>query len=119
MKPLPDFCLEVEDAVIVVQSCDEDTANIGVQWRGKITYCTVALPSFEREYRKWYYSDVRPEIYDMVLRENKSRLLEHIQKLNAVEHSVHLTAFGVQQSAPNSLQMSLFAEVSPATIGGR
>ena len=84
-----------------------------------ITYCTVTLPSFEREYRKWYYSDVRPEIYDMVLRENKSRLLEHIQKLNAVEHSVHLTAFGVQQSAPNSLQMSLFAEVSPATIGGR
>lgn len=119
MKPLPNFCLEVEDAVIVVQSCDEDTANIGVQWRGKITYCTVALPSFEREYRKWYYSDVRPEIYDMVLRENKSRLLEHIQKLNAVEHGVHLTAFGVQPSVSNSLQMSLFAEVSPATFGGR
>ena len=119
MKPLPNFCLEVEDAVIVVQSCDEDTANIGVQWRGKITYCTVALPSFEREYRKWYYSDVRPEIYDMVLRENKSSLLEHIQKLNAVEHGVHLTAFGVQPSESIPLQIPMFADDLSAINGGR
>jgi hypothetical protein len=119
MKPLPNYCLEVNDAVIVIQSCDDERANIGVQWRGKITYCHVALPSLEREYQKWYYNDVRQEIYDMVLRENKSRLLEHIQKLNAAEQSVHLTAFGVGGLAVNSLQMSLFAEVSPATIGGR
>ena len=104
MKPLPNFCLEVEDAVIVVQSCDEDTANIGVQWRGKITYCTVALPSFEREYRKWYYSDLRPEIYDMVLHENKTRLLEHIRKLNAVEHTL---APDKGQAAANIGQLAL------------
>ena len=103
----------------MVQSCDEDTANIGVQWRGKITYCTVALPSFEREYRKWYYSDVRPEIYDMVLRENKSRLLEHIQKLNAVEHSVHLTASGAGGRGYNPLQSSFIADDQSAKYGGR
>ena len=91
MKPLPNYCLEVNDAVIVVQSCDDERANIGVQWRGKITYCHVALPSLECEWQKWYYNDVRQEIYDMVLRENKSRLLEHIRKLNAAEQCLHLT----------------------------
>jgi hypothetical protein len=58
MKSLPKNCIEVKDAVIVVQSCDEETANIGVQWRGKITYYHVDLPSFEREWQKVYYSDV-------------------------------------------------------------
>ena len=91
MKPLPNYCLEVNDAVIVVQSCDDETANIGVQWHGKITYCRVALPSLKREWQKWYYSDVRQEIYDMILRENKYRLLEHIRKLNAAEQNMHLT----------------------------
>ena len=119
VKPLPNYCLEVNDAVIVVQSCDDETANIGVQWHGKITYCRVALPSLEREWQKWYYSDVRQEIYDMVLRENKSRLLEHIRKLNAAEQNVHLTAFGAGGLDVNPLQMPLFADVSPATIGGR
>lgn len=115
MKPLPRYCLEVKDAIIVVQSCDNEYANIGVHWHGKITYCNVSLPSLEREWQKWYYNDVRQEIYDMVLRENKSSLLEHIQRLNAAEQNVQLTAFGADSPALNPLQMSLFAEVSPAT----
>ena len=35
------------------------------------------------------------------------------------EHRVHPTAFGVQPPASYPLQASLFAEVSPATHGGR
>lgn len=34
------------------------------------------------------------------------------------QQSVQLTAFGVDSPALNPLQMSLFAEVPPATIGG-
>jgi len=34
------------------------------------------------------------------------------------QHRLHLTAFGVGTAAVNPLQASLFAEVSPATIGG-
>lgn len=41
------------------------------------------------------------------------------EKLRAAEHRVHLTAFGAQAGAENLLQMSLFAEVSPATNGGK
>lgn len=82
MRPLPNYCLEVNNAVIVVQSCDNERANIGVRLSEKITYCHVALPSLKREYQGWYYNDVRQEDYDMVLRENKSCLLEHIKKLN-------------------------------------
>ena len=37
----------------------------------------------------------------------------------AFQQSVHLTAFGDQQSALNPLQASMFADVSPATNGGR
>lgn len=37
----------------------------------------------------------------------------------AAQQSVHLTAFGVQPPASYPLQLSLFADVPPATIGGR
>ena len=37
----------------------------------------------------------------------------------AAEHSVHLTAFGDQQSAFYPLQLSLFADVPSTIIGGR
>ena len=35
------------------------------------------------------------------------------------QHRLHLTAFGVGTAAVNPLQASMFAEASPATIGGR
>lgn len=44
---------------------------------------------------------------------------EWVAQHQNAQQGVHLTAFGVQPSTPNSLQMSLFAEVSPATNGGR
>lgn len=37
----------------------------------------------------------------------------------AAQQSVHLTAFGVQKPAFYPLQLSLFADVPPAIIGGR
>ena len=37
----------------------------------------------------------------------------------AAQQSVHLTAFGDQQSASYPLQLSFFADDQPATIGGR
>ena len=37
----------------------------------------------------------------------------------AAQQSLHMTAFGVQKSASIPLQLSLFAEVPSATIGGR
>ena len=43
-------------------------------------------------------------------------LANHFQ---AAEQSVHLNAFGVQVHALIPLQMSLFADVSSATSGGR
>ncbi|MBX3038707.1 MAG: hypothetical protein KF758_17480 [Anaerolineales bacterium] len=118
MKPLPKYCLEVKDAVIVVQSCDEETANIGVQWRGKITYCHVALPSLEREWQKWYYSDVRPEIFDSILRENKSSLLEHIRSLNAVEQCLHPTDGGVRQISMFSTETACSVSMALSPISG-
>ena len=44
---------------------------------------------------------------------------EGITFQQAAEQKVHLTAFGDQPSVSYPLQMSLFAEVPPATIGGR
>ena len=41
------------------------------------------------------------------------------RELKAAEQSAHLTAFGDQQPAQNSLQISMFADVPPAISGGR
>jgi hypothetical protein len=43
---------------------------------------------------------------------------EWVAKHQNAQQSVQLTAFGVDSPALNPLQMSLFAEVLPATIGG-
>jgi len=59
--------------------------------------------------------DKLPEIPSGLVRSWKER----VQSENATQQSVHLTAFGDQQSAPNPLQASMFVEVSPAINGGR
>ena len=38
---------------------------------------------------------------------------------HATQHRLHLTAFGAGGLAVNPLQSNLFAEVSPATSGGK
>ncbi len=43
---------------------------------------------------------------------------EWVAQHQNAQQSVQLTAFGVDSPALNPLQMSLFAEVSPATFGG-
>jgi hypothetical protein len=48
----------------------------------------------------------------------QSKMMDEFPR-NAAEQSVHLTAFGVGGRAVYPLQLSLFAEVPPAIIGGR
>lgn len=74
---------EIIGGVIVIQACSDDLAHVGIWLRGRMTYHHIAVPSLVREWRKVYYNDeVKPAEFDVILQENKSRLLEVIQQLN-------------------------------------
>jgi hypothetical protein len=80
--------IEIPGGAIVIQSCDDESAHIGIWIRGRMTYHHVSTPSLIREWRLVYYNEeVKPDEFDKILQANKSRLLEAIQKLNATEPS--------------------------------
>ena len=66
--------LPVDGAEIVVQSCDDQSAHIGVFetcWRGRNAYHHVSLLDFTREFKLPYPFDLRPAAYDRILTENR------------------------------------------------
>jgi hypothetical protein len=75
--------IQIHGGYIIVQSCDEETANIGIFLRSRMTYYHVELPSLKLEDRKVYYNEeVKQAEFDAILQANKSRLLETIRHLN-------------------------------------
>ena len=77
--------IQVAGAEIVVPSCDDHSANIGVfetKWRGRNAYHYVSLPDFTRDYKPIYPFDLRPEEFDRILTENRQAVLAVSAQLN-------------------------------------
>jgi hypothetical protein len=74
--------IKFDGGAIVIQSCDEETANIGVFQNGKNAYHHVSIPDFIREWRVIYYTDLPIEEYDHILSENKTEILQVVHRLN-------------------------------------
>jgi hypothetical protein len=79
----------VDDAIIIVQSCDTERAHVfvlvGVSRslrNRKSTVFNVSLPDLVREWRVRYYNELDTGAYDRILRENKDTLLRTIDQLN-------------------------------------
>lgn len=83
--------LEVDEYLIVVQSCNEKTANIGVfenksVFKRKSFYAHVHIPFLARvNDEPQYYTELRKEIYDSVLAKYKSEIISLIHALNEEE----------------------------------
>lgn len=73
--------IEIEGGAIVIQSCDEELANIGVFCNGLNSYHHVSIPALVREWNLVKYSELQPDEYDRILQENKTRVLETVEKL--------------------------------------
>ena len=76
--------IKIEGGAIVIQSCDEELANIGVFCNGLNSYHHVSIPVLVREWNLFKYSELRPAEYDCILQENKSKVLEVVQYLNTL-----------------------------------
>jgi hypothetical protein len=75
--------IKIHGGYIIVQSCDEETANIGIFLRSRMTYYHVALPSLKLEDRKVYYNEEVKQIeFDAILQKYKTQLLKVIRNLN-------------------------------------
>ena len=76
--------LQTGSAQIVIQSCDDNIANIGVfKRKSKSAYHHVLLPSLERERTKPLYPTELSDVeYDEVLQQNKQAVLQRICCLN-------------------------------------
>ena len=73
--------IEIAGGAIVIQSCDEELANIGVSCNGRSTYHHVSIPALVREWKMVKYTELQPIEYDRILQENKTQVLETVEKL--------------------------------------
>jgi len=73
--------IEIEGGAIVIQSCDDELANIGVFYNGLSSYHHVSIPALVREWNLFKYNELRPAEYDRILQENKTRALETVEIL--------------------------------------
>jgi hypothetical protein len=73
--------IEIEGGAIVIQSCDEELAHIGIFYNKRSTYHHVSIPALVREWKLFKYSELQPVEYDRILQENKTRVLETVEKL--------------------------------------
>lgn len=76
--------IEVEGGRIVIQSCTESWANVGVFYRGQSVYYHVALPSLVREEQHAYSVDLPAAEFDRILADNKQRLIDTVASLNGM-----------------------------------
>jgi len=76
--------IETADATIIIQSCDNVSANIGVLHGGTITYRPVALPSLKHEWHREHLAclELPMDKFDEILQRNRAVLLETIARLN-------------------------------------
>ena len=82
--PLKDNLMPYPGGAIIVQSCDETTANVGVTHNGRIFYRHIEIPTLRSEYVKKYYGDISDAEFDKIIAENKTEILSTITKLNRV-----------------------------------
>jgi len=73
--------IKIEGGAIVIQSCDEELANIGIFHNERSTYHHVSIPALVREWNLVKYSELQPVEYDRILQENKKKVLETVEKL--------------------------------------
>jgi hypothetical protein len=73
--------IEIEGGAIVIQSCDEELANIGIFYNGLSSYHHVSIPALVREWNLFKYSELQPVEYDRILQDNKTLVIETIEQL--------------------------------------
>lgn len=66
------------------------------------------------EYERWIYGGLTKKQHDHMI----DLAMKSHEKFMSAQHSVHLTAFGVQPAASYPLQLSLFADDPSAIHGG-
>jgi hypothetical protein len=70
---------------VVIQSCDQETANIGMTMSGQTAYRHVDLPSLKRQSQPKKPFELSMADFDDVLKRYAAEILEAISKLNAPE----------------------------------
>jgi len=80
--------IATDNAVIIIQSCDRISANVGVLYRGAITYRPVSVPELERDLHAKHmpYTEIPMDVFDEIIHSNRAALLETIAKLNGLSN---------------------------------
>jgi hypothetical protein len=80
--------IATDNAVIIIQSCDRILANVGILYRGAITYRPVSVPDLKRDWHVKHmpYAEISMGMFDEILHSNRAALLETIAKLNGLSN---------------------------------
>ncbi len=74
--------LTTEDGIILIQSCDSGTANVGIVVNGYTCYRTVSLPSLaQAEDSRCYPWEMSDEEFVAILGKHAAAIIEMIDKL--------------------------------------
>jgi hypothetical protein len=86
MKP---NVIGIDGGAIVIQSCDDTTANVGIFANGRNAYHHVSIYGLEREWKPVKPSDMPTAEYDRILNEHKSEFLETVNNLCLPKETTH------------------------------
>ena len=84
--------LQCGDALVTVQACDHEYANIGIFRGDRSTYYHVDLPSLKRHWRPASFSptDLGPDVFDAVMADYRADVLALIARLNGGQMTLAL-----------------------------
>jgi len=78
----PDCLIAIPGGHIVIQSCDEETANIGVFVGHKSAYRHCTLPVLAHDMARGKPNELPMSEYDKAINDNFQTILERIRVLN-------------------------------------
>ncbi len=75
--------LVTEDGIIMIQSCDSSTANVGITTGNLTCYRRVSLPALaQAEESRFYPWEMSDEEFSAILRKHAAAVVEMIDRLN-------------------------------------
>lgn len=82
VREVPDHRLAIDGGHVIIQSCDDALANIGVFVSERSAYHHVTLPDLTRQWQPVHANELPVAVFDAALRGNQAAILERISFLN-------------------------------------